>query len=512
MGILSSIFTGFLTILIAVVLVILLRVAFAYYSMGFYRKQGIRSYFDPMFGLIGVALRKQRPGVRRFDEYLVEELKDDYKRGAIVHTGVASGKPAVALLTAEYFKEYIAQEDKFYRKNQVPTADGILGFLDKHGPAALKERHLFQEIFHYDKIKSLVPRILDEIEDGLTRFVETNKLTKESFIKVDISQVFKDIMFKIGLVLIYGEKKLLEDSIEVRIAKNVGDIVEDGIKLTLNPLLTLFPGVFNAFPFLSSKLTKLLKDIETQKQLIAKYIEQRKSSSHLGDSAFDRIITHNRNCREDGRTEDIMDVHAIMGTLNLLMFAAFDTSQNMTILNLCLMAERPDIREKVAKIAEEIYDSRGNTTADIVDAHEDLSMYFKEAMRLESSTAAMFRRVAHKDVTIKDIIVRKGDEVTVMFAPFVMDPKYFSNPSTFQFDRFSKENEKKYGYPKFQVPVFGIGKRACLGRSLAELNVKLLLTSFCKRFEFTKPADVNYYSTIRAIKIPVYPFLEAKLK
>ena len=357
-----------------------------------------------------------------------------------------------------------------------------------------------------------MPRILDEIEDGLTKFVEANKLIKESFTKVDITQVFRAIMMKIGVVLVFGEEGFAEDSIEVRIANSAGNMVDDGFKLAFNPLLGLFPGFFKTFPFLSSSLTKLLKDMETQKQLIAKYIEQRESCSELRDSAFDRIVLHNRKCKEDGRTEDIMDVDSIVGTLNLLIFAAFDTSQNMTMLTLCLMAERPDIREKVAKIADEIYDSTGKTTADIIDAHEDLSMFFKEAIRLEYSSFITFPRIAIKDVTIKDITIRKGDAVVIIFAALNMDSNYFSDPSTFQFDRFSKENEKKYGYPKYQVPIFGAGKRACLGRSLGELTVKLLITTFCKRFEFTKPADVTYYTGVRAIRSAAYPYLEVKLK
>ena len=208
MGILSSIFTVSLSIIIGLIVILGIRVATAYYSMGYYRKQGIRSYFGPLLGLAGVILKKQRPGIRRFDEYVVEEIKDDYKRGAIVHTGIGSSKPVVAFLTAEYFREFIAQEDKFYRKPFLPIVKNLVGFLDKHGPAALKERHLFQEIFHYDKIKGLVPRILDEIEDGLTKFVEANKLTKESFTKVDTTEVFRAIMMMIGVVLVFGQKDL----------------------------------------------------------------------------------------------------------------------------------------------------------------------------------------------------------------------------------------------------------------------------------------------------------------
>ena len=480
MGILSSILTASMWMFIALIVLICMRVFLAYFAMGYYRKQGIRSYFAPLLGIAGVALKKPIAGMRRFDEHLAELVKNDYERGAFVHTGIVSEGPVVTLLTAEYVKEYIAQEDKFVRKTLFPVTKNIIGFFDKHGPSALKERNLFQEIFHYEKIKSLVPSILREINAGLIQFGESNKLTKDSFTKVDLSQAFRNIMFKLGLILIFSQENLPEDSIEVHIAKNSRDIVQIGFKLVLNPLISLFPSIFKIFPSSNSDLIEMRKRMEAQKLLISQYIDQRQSQGSLGDSAFDRIITHNNKCREDGRLSDMMDLDAIQGTLNVLMFAAFDSSQNMSILNLCLMAERPDIREHVTRIAGEIFDEKGNTTADIVDAHKELAMYLKEANRLESPSIGISDRIALKDVTIKDITVRKGDEVLVFLGPLNMDSRYFPDPSTFKFDRFSKDNEKLYGIPKQQVLPFGLGKRGCIGRSLAELAVKLLLTSFCR--------------------------------
>ena len=191
----------------------------------------------------------------------------------------------------------------------------------------------------------------------------------------------------------------------------------------------------------------------------------------------------------------------------------------MAILNLCQMAERPDIRDQVTKIANEIYDERGHTTADIVDGHEQLSMYIKEAMRLESPSVGISTRIATKDVTIRDIIVRKGDQVLVLLAPLNMDGRYFPEPSEFVFDRFSKENVRKNAIPKHQVIAFGLGKRAYISKSLGELAVKLFITSMCKRFEFTRPADTQYFTTSRPLRhasrpfrCEVKPFINVKLK
>lgn len=311
MGILSVILTASIWIFIAVTALACLRASLAYYALGFYRNQGIRSYFAPLLGIGGVALRKQTAGARRFDEYLAKLVKDDYERGAIAHTGIGSEGSVVMLLTAEYVKDYIAQEVKFIRKKVVPVAKNFIGFFGTHEPDALKERNIFQEIFYYEKIKSLVPKMLREIDAGFSKLVENNKLTKESFTKVDLSEVFRDIMLRVGLVLIFSQENLTDESIEVQIAKNAREIVQLGFNLMLNPLANLFPMIFKAFPILSSDLTEMRHRTESQKSLLKKYIDQRQSKAQLGDSAFDRIIIHNNKCRYDGRLSDVMEIDSI---------------------------------------------------------------------------------------------------------------------------------------------------------------------------------------------------------
>ena len=512
MSILSGLLKISILMLVAVVVCACLQMCKVYYAMGFYRKQGIRTYFDPLLGLFGVFLRKRKDRTRRLDEHVADFVKNDYERGAIVHSGIACERPTICLLTAEYVREFFAQEDKFVRKSLIPIGEGVVGFFDRQGPTVQKERNLFQEVFHYEKVKSLVPSFLREIEKGLSKFIEVKKITKNSYTNINLSEILDSIVFKMSLILIFSNEDLPEDSAEVQIAMNAKAIVESGLKLMMNPMISLFPQLFRAFPFLNSGITDMLKIDKKQKVLLTKFVAQKETELLEGKSAFDRIMIYNKKCKEEGRLEDIMSINSIMGIINGLSFASFDTSLNTAILNLCVIAERPDIKEKLDKIADEIYDKDGITTADIADAHEELSMYIKEALRLESPILSLVGRIAVRDVNIKDIRVRKGDEVLIFLAPLMLDTKYFSDASTFQFDRFSKENKKKYGYPKFQIPTFGLGKRACIGRNLGELTAKLLLTTFCRRFEIMKPGNVQYYDTVGATRCAENPFVNLKLK
>ena len=64
------------------------------------------------------------------------------------------------------------------------------------------------------------------------------------------------------------------------------------------------------------------------------------------------------------------------------------------------------------------------------------------------------------------------------------DPKYWSKPDDFNPDRFLQDGKF---VPNERVVPFGIGKRYCLGKSLAEKEFFLFFTSMVQAFNFETP-------------------------
>ena len=65
------------------------------------------------------------------------------------------------------------------------------------------------------------------------------------------------------------------------------------------------------------------------------------------------------------------------------------------------------------------------------------------------------------------------------------DPDVFENPSHFNPERFF-DRDRKVFRPKEFIP-FGIGRRICLGRAVAKLELFLFLTAIIKQFDFVLP-------------------------
>ena len=219
--------------------------------------------------------------------------------------------------------------------------------------------------------------------------------------------------------------------------------------------------------------------------MIEKIIQRRSKISNLSDCVINKIIKHNRE-----QPSDTISNIDIAGTFNLFFFAGTDTSFNISMMSICEMADKPDLKQYMRSICSEIYQKDGITLNHILESNDKLSMWTKEALRLHSAIQRGLQRYAVKDLQLHDVTIRKGDRVSILFAGLNFDKKVFTVPDTFVTDRFSAEKEKIL--PKYQHIPFSIGRRNCVGKHLGEMMVKLLVTQFVRKFEFSKPAGLTY--------------------
>merc|ERR1712122_55533 len=85
------------------------------------------------------------------------------------------------------------------------------------------------------------------------------------------------------------------------------------------------------------------------------------------------------------------------------------------------------------------------------------------------------------DVKVKEYVIPKGSIVLPSLYHVMHNPKRFKNPSDFNPDRFIHDGIFEHDE---QVIPFGIGKRYCLGQSLAEKEYFLFFTGLMQKFRF----------------------------
>ena len=86
------------------------------------------------------------------------------------------------------------------------------------------------------------------------------------------------------------------------------------------------------------------------------------------------------------------------------------------------------------------------------------------------------------------------------------NPKYFPKPEVFDAERyFTYENDKLYCHPHPKLIPFGIGRRRCLGESIANVSLKTFVSKLLQKYELVPASKLQDLPREGYIKGPM-PF------
>ena len=172
----------------------------------------------------------------------------------------------------------------------------------------------------------------------------------------------------------------------------------------------------------------------------------------------------------------------VLNTMMDLFFAGMETTSS-SLVNLFLqILHHPDVQEKVHQELDIVVGRNRSPRL-----HDQAELHYTNAVLLESLRVSSLAynglpRCATQDMVIGPYKIPKGTIVMAFLYNIHHDPKVFKDPKTFNPSRFIDESGKFS--PSERVIPFGIGKRVCLGQSLAEKQFFLFFTNLMQRFEF----------------------------
>ncbi|MEU1372463.1 cytochrome P450 [Streptomyces triculaminicus] len=144
----------------------------------------------------------------------------------------------------------------------------------------------------------------------------------------------------------------------------------------------------------------------------------------------------------------------MVGTLHLMLGAGSETLMNALSHAVLALLTQPDQRELLV---------RGKVSWDDV---------IEETLRVQAPVAQLPLRFATEDVTLGDVVVRRGDPVLMGFAAVGRDPEvHGASAGEFDATRADKTHLS-----------FGHGVHFCLGAPLARLELKIALPALFERF------------------------------
>ncbi|XP_068216738.1 cytochrome P450 2L1-like [Palaemon carinicauda] len=218
---------------------------------------------------------------------------------------------------------------------------------------------------------------------------------------------------------------------------------------------------------------------------------------------FDEIIEeHQKNLNPDA-PKDLIDAYLIemndktnnngtrsVADLRFLLFDMFaagsDTTTSTMKWTIVYMAAFPDVQNKLQEEIDRVLPK--GVLATLEDRH---SMPYTEAVLnevLRKSSLANIG-VAHsavKDTTLAGYRIPKDTMVTSATMSIHHDDRYWDDPDRFLPERWLSP-EGKFVMRKEGFLPFGTGKRACIGESLARMEIFIFTTSIFQNFSVSAP-------------------------
>ncbi|XP_004053505.2 25-hydroxyvitamin D-1 alpha hydroxylase, mitochondrial [Gorilla gorilla gorilla] len=199
--------------------------------------------------------------------------------------------------------------------------------------------------------------------------------------------------------------------------------------------------------------------------------------------------------------QEELPAQSILGNVTELLLAGVDTVSNTLSWALYELSRHPEVQTALhSEITAAL--SPGSSAyppATVLSQLPLLKAVVKEVLRLYPVVPGN-SRVPDKDIHVGDYIIPKNTLVTLCHYATSRDPAQFPEPNSFRPARWLGEGPTPH--PFASLP-FGFGKRSCMGRRLAELELQMALAQILTHFEVQpEPGAAPVRPMTRTVLVP----------
>lgn len=174
-----------------------------------------------------------------------------------------------------------------------------------------------------------------------------------------------------------------------------------------------------------------------------------------------------------------------------MFFAGSETTSTTLTWCMLYMAKYPDIQKKVQ---QELNQIQGTITLADRQSTPYTEATLLEVQRLSQILPLSLIHAATKDTTLGGYNIPRGTQIMPHIGMVMMDDKVFPKPKNFEPRRYLNDGQFVHNP---QVIPFGIGRRRCLGETLARAEIYLFFTRIVQNF--------NVVSVVEPEKLDVTP-------
>ncbi|KAF7693011.1 hypothetical protein HF521_008327 [Silurus meridionalis] len=195
-----------------------------------------------------------------------------------------------------------------------------------------------------------------------------------------------------------------------------------------------------------------------------------------------------------------MPMKSVYSNVTELLLAGVDTISSTLSWSLYELSHHPEIQESLrSEVLKVLGDRRIPTAADVANMPL-LKAVIKEITRLYPVIPANARVITDRNITVGGYLIPKKTLITLCHYATSRDPAQFSDPDSFLPQRWIRRDEGNHPYSSLP---FGVGKRSCIGRRIAELELYLALSRILLHFTVKPdPSGCEVRPMTRTLLVP----------
>jgi cytochrome P450 len=327
------------------------------------------------------------------------------------------------------------------------------GLLTTEGAVWQRHRGLVQPVFSHRHVQSFAPAIVDATRDRVAQWAPGGTIDIVAEMLTLTTDVIGRVLFGMDLSGDAAPVGRAEKRLQTSMALRAAAIFRTSLtpKQFKSVATRIVPGLGSASQMLESVVTRI--------------IDTRICAPHDEPSDLLDVLLG------AGQNEKPLSGAEIRDEVMTLIVAGHESATNALTFTLALLSQHPAAYERMVAEVEEVLGGRDPQAPD-VDALPWTRAVVSEALRLYPP-AYHVNRDALQDDDISGVPVSAGD--TIGISPYLLHrhPEFWPDPERFDPQRFlpgSASTRPRYAY----LP-FGGGRHICVGASLAQLELTLVL-------------------------------------
>ncbi|KAL8570718.1 hypothetical protein ACOMHN_039153 [Nucella lapillus] len=270
----------------------------------------------------------------------------------------------------------------------------------------------------------------------------------------------------------------------------------------INRLVTLMPatGMVFALPFLRYlpgdpfRMSEFIGVDGSMMAFIKKHLEQHlktlEENPEETEESTDFMYEYLRRMkkrRASGDVDSILHEEHLHRIAEELVAAGTETTSTAIQWTLLFFLHHPHVQDRCfQEISEVMGPHRPPSMSDRPQlTYLEATMW--EVLRKGDIVPLSLQHATACDVTFRGYVIPKGAMVITSLSSVLQDPEIWGDPEKFRPERFI-DSDGKLLRPEELIP-FGIGRRVCLGKSIAQMELFLYLATLIQHFRFLPPEE-----------------------